>query len=218
MNEPLRDSEIADSGDIDEDRPERRLVPQILIGVVVLLTLIGVLLVPGEAPEETPAGTEAPSLLGEQTNQSRTDGDPNIDRSRIESGTGLSQPGAQARALIASQRTSGETDLEALHAAAVEAESAGNLADAYLLYFFAAREGHAASALVLGNQADPAGHDPAKSLLASADLIQAHKWYQMAAQSGNDEAQERLADLRARVTQLAAQGDPQAQQLALTWR
>jgi len=214
MNKPLADNEIADSGDIAHDRPERRLLPQILIGAVVLLTLIGVLLVPGEAPEETPAGAETPSLLGEQATEPGSSGGP----SQAGAGAGLDRPGAQARALIASQRNSGATDLEVLHTAAVEAEAAGNLADAYLLYFFAAREGHAASALALGSQADPAGHDPTKSMLEEADLTQAHKWYQMAAQNGSSEAQERLADLRTRVKQLAAQGDTQAQRLALSWQ
>ena len=69
------------------------------------------------------------------------------------------------------------------------------MADAYLLYFFAAREGHAASALALGTQADPAQYNPQDSVFDAPDIIQAHKWYQAAAQNGNAQGRERLADL-----------------------
>ena len=102
--------------------------------------------------------------------------------------------------------------------AAREAQANGELADAYLLYFFAAREGHAGAALALGTQADPASRDPGNSVFEAADLTQAHKWYQLAAEGGDAEARNRLADLRRRVEKMAAEGDPQAQRVALLWQ
>ena len=88
----------------------------------------------------------------------------------------------------------------------------------WLVERFAAREGHAGSALALGQQADPGSRDPANSVFESADLTQAHKWYQMAAQNGSAEGRERLADLRSRVEQMAAAGDQQAQRISLLWQ
>ena len=49
-------------------------------------------------------------------------------------------------------------------------------------------------------------------------MSQAHKWYQLAAENGDNEARERLADLRSRVEKLAADGDAQAQRISLLWQ
>ena len=51
------------------------------------------------------------------------------------------RPGAMARALIAEMRARGELDLQQIVDAASRAQQDGRLSDAYLLYFFAAREG-----------------------------------------------------------------------------
>ncbi|MGB5202054.1 MAG: deoxyribonuclease, partial [Sedimenticolaceae bacterium] len=111
-----------------------------------------------------------------------------------------------------------DIQLDEIFDAARQAQAEGEMADAYLLYFYAAREGHAASALALGTQADPAQRDPQDSVFDAPDIIQAHKWYQAAAQNGNAQGRERLADLRQRVEQLAADGDPQAQRISLIWQ
>lgn len=226
MDEPKLETELADS------EPQRRGGPWKLIVGVVIATLIGVWLVPADDPEKTrgrdaAAPDAAPSLLG----TAAPGGDAAAPGENADAGPSAGtlappvaaepvddRPGARARALIASMRASGEIRLDDIHAAAVEAQAAGELADAYLLYFFAAREGHAAAALALGSQADPASHDPANSVFASADLTQAHKWYQIAAQNGDSEGRDHLADLRARVEKLAAGGDPQAQRIALLWQ
>jgi TPR repeat protein len=128
------------------------------------------------------------------------------------------RPGAKARARITQMRAAGDIQLDEIFAAAQQAQAEGEMADAYLLYFYAAREGHAASALALGTQADPAQRDPQDSVFDAPDFIQAHKWYQAAAQNGNAQGRERLADLRQRVEQLAADGDPQAQRISLIWQ
>lgn len=216
MDEPLVETELADS------EPPRRSGPWKLIIIVAALTLIGVWLVPGDRSEQPvevtgkTAGT-APSLL---TDGPAGDGQdlapttpPGADQAPVDD-----RPGARARALIAQMRATGEIKLDEVFAAAQQAQNDGELADAYLLYFFAAREGHAAAALALGTQADPASRDPANSVFENADLNQAHKWYQIAAQNGDAQADDRLADLRQRVEKLAAGGDPQAQRISLLWR
>jgi len=215
MDEPVVETEVADS------EPQRRPGPWKLIIIVAVLTLIGVWLVPGDKSQEDPAVTErpqgAPSLLA--------DG-PDDERKAVETPTLAAKgqevaddrPGARARALIAGMRGDGNIDLNQMVASAERAQIAGELADAYLLYFFAAREGSAAAALELGKQADPASRDPLSSVFEGPDLNQAHKWYKIAAENGDAEARDRLADLHARVEQMAASGDPQAQRISLLWQ
>lgn len=127
-------------------------------------------------------------------------------------------PGAHARAMIAAMREANAVDPDALLAAAQQAQQKGEKTDAYLLYFFAAREGQADAALALGKQVDPASFDPATSVFDEADLGQAHKWYQLAAQNGSAEGRSLLAALRSRVEKLAAEGDQQAQRISLLWQ
>ena len=223
-DEPLVDSELADTA------PQRRKGPWKLIVIVILLTAIGVWLVPSESPDQAPdiaptpdgdtAKSEAlaPSLL--ETPQPASDDaataveqDATADEPVIDD-----RPGAKARALIAEMRASGQIDSQAVFDAAEAAQTNGELADAYLLYFFAAREGHARAALALGRQADPQSHDPDNSVFETPDLNQAHKWYQLAAQNGNDDGRQQLAALRTRVEQQAAAGDPEAQRISLLWQ
>jgi TPR repeat protein len=219
-DEPLLEPEIADS------EPQRRSGPWKLIALVVALTLVGIWLVPGERDEQSPAVAlppagqvaQPPSLLAEAPAVDSLPDDPSVELEATAAGPRIGGPGARARSMIAAMRASGAIDLDQVHAAAVEAQERGELADAYLLYFFAAREGHVASALALGRQADPATRDPETSVFGAADFQQAHKWLQRAADGGSSEAQQRLADLRQRLEGLAADGDPQAERISLLWR
>jgi TPR repeat protein len=215
MDEPLVETELADS------EPPRRRGPWKLILLVAVLTLVGVWLVPGDGPEETPTVAEKPtagepSLLAEGPAEAGVEApvsEPSTEPAPVDD-----RPGARARALIAEMRAAGDIQPDQVFEAAQKAQQDGEMADAYLLYFFAAREGHSGAALTLGAQADPATRDPADSVFQDADLTQAHKWYQMAAQLGDTEAEKRLADLRSRVEQMAAGGDPQAQRISLLWQ
>lgn len=210
MDEPLVDSELADSA------PQRRSGPWKLILVVAIATLIGVWLVPGDSPDDAGTGTapetaaegtpQPPSLLDET--EATAEAAAPVDR----------RPGAKARALIAEMRDSGNADLDRVYREAERAQAAGELPDAYLLYFFAAREGHAPSALALGRQADPASHVPASSVFEAPDLTQAHKWYDIAARNGSTAGREQLAALRGRVDRMAAEGDAEAQRISLLWQ
>jgi TPR repeat protein len=222
MDEPVVETEVADS------EPQRRSGPWKLIIIVAVLTLIGVWLVPGDKSQEDPAVTErpqgepgqtlgAPSLLADGPG-----GEPDVIGTATPAPEGQEvvddRPGARARALIARMRADGNIDLDQVVASAQRSQIAGELADAYLLYFFAAREGSVAAALELGKQADPASRDPLSSVFEGPDLNQAHKWYRIAAENGDAEARDRLADLHARVEQMAASGDPQAQRISLLWQ
>jgi len=222
MDEPLVETELADS------EPPRRRGPWKLIVIVAALTLIGVWLVPGDRPERPATVVEKPldmppSLLGESPVPGAPEGAAPVEaatEAEVQPAAAPvdDRPGARARALIAEMRAAGDIRPDEVFASAEQAQGAGQLADAYLLYFFAAREGHAGAALALGSQADPATRDPANSVFEAADLNQAHKWYQLAAQNGDSEGEERLADLRRRVEQMAAGGDPQAQRISLLWQ
>jgi hypothetical protein len=211
MDEQQIETELADS------EPERRRGPWKLILLVVVATLIGVWLVPGEEPQQTELtdGGLPPSLL--DLPPTAAGGEPVLPEALEEPAVDDS-PGGRARALIAEMRSSGELRLDEIFAAADQAQRDGEAADAYLLYFFAARQGHPASALELGRQADPAGEQAGERLFDSPDLTQAHKWYQIAAASGDPEARQRLDQLRQRVEQMAASGDAQAQRIALQWQ
>ena len=222
MDEHLVRTEIADSD------PQRRPGPWKLIAIVVVLTLIGVWLVPDEAPDDQ-AVTRPTAIVDKPPEAATTDSGPSLlsdgptgDTTPVETPASTqavdARPGAKARALIAAMRAAGDIQLDEIFAAAQQAQAEGEMTDAYLLYFFAARAGHAASALALGTQADPAQRDPRDSVFGAPDIIQAHKWYQAAAQNGNAEGRERLADLRQRIEQLAADGDPQAQRISLIWQ
>lgn len=220
-HEPLVEPEIA------ETDTQRRSGPWKLIALVAAVTLVAVWLVPVDQDDASvvqPGSDDAPSLLAPKpqvatpAEPAALPDDPTVELEATAAGAKVGRPGSRARSLIAQMRAAGSVNLDEIHTRAVEAQAQGELADAYLLYFFAAREGHAESALALGRQADPATRDPDDSVFGVADYQQAHKWLQRAAEAGSSEAADRLADLRGRLEGLAAGGDPQAQRITLLWR
>jgi hypothetical protein len=129
------------------------------------------------------------------------------------------KPGDEARATIADvRRQGGIKDFGALFAKAGELSKAGRMADAYLLYFYAAREGHAESAYVLGGWSDPNHFSRIENVFDDPNPLQALKWYRIAASDGNKDAQNRLRELQKWVEARARTGDIQAQQLLLSFR
>ena len=126
--------------------------------------------------------------------------------------------GDYARDFIADQRSAETPDLAAAYAEAERLRSEERLTDAWLIHFYAARQGHAPSALILGTLSDPTYHAAGMGALDEADPAQALKWYRIAADSGDNEAARRLADLRARLQQAAADGDAAAQRLLLQFQ
>jgi len=134
-------------------------------------------------------------------------------------GTTVVREGDKARAIITRLRTENtEPDPGEVFAQAEQLHSESQLSDAYLLYRFAARQGHAQAALVLGSQADPTFYTPETSILPAPDPQQAYKWYRVAAAAGNEEAVVRLQHLREQVEQSAADGNEPARRLMLQWQ
>ena len=134
-------------------------------------------------------------------------------------GVDTDRPGEEARALIATMRApDAEEDLATVFRKAGESLNLGRIADAHLLYFFAARRGHAPAALVLAGIYDPVRFDKDRSLLGRPDPLQALKWYRVAADQGDGEARSRLKSLESWVDARARAGDAEAERLRLSWR
>lgn len=179
-----------------------------LIVLVAVVTILAVWLVPSdkEEPPGLPEFTEPPGSLPSLAPDA---GD----------GTAIVRTGDRARAIITNLRAeNSEPNPDEVFRQAEQLQSENQLEDAYLLYRFAARQGHAQAALIMGSQADPAFHTAENSILPMPDLEQAYKWYRVAAAAGNEEAETRLQSLRERVEQSAADGDGPAERLMLQWR
>ncbi|MCU7922796.1 MAG: hypothetical protein KZQ88_08860 [Candidatus Thiodiazotropha sp. (ex Dulcina madagascariensis)] len=94
----------------------------------------------------------------------------------------------------------------------------GRLTDAYLLLFYAARNGDGQAAFSLAGLHDPNHFVKGGSLLEKPDPYQAHKWYTMAAAQGVTKAQQRLKILRSTMEEQAKRGDLTAKRLILNWQ
>ena len=132
---------------------------------------------------------------------------------------GSGRAGDSARAIIADMRAGGRSyDLEKLYTQAGQFLADQRLADAHLLYFFAARTGHAASAFVLAEMFDPNYFTKDTSLIGRPDPVQASKWYRNAVNNGYAQAGERLKQLKQWVVKRASTGDAEARRLLLVLR
>jgi len=181
-----------------------------LMVLVVIVTVIAIWMVPADKDKAPPSLPQLPA--------------PGPEAERAPSaaaveGAAAFRGGDKARVFIARLRAdSAEPDAGVVFAEADRLQDAGHLDDAYLLYRFAARQGHAQAALIVGTLADPAYHTATSSYLPEPKPGQAYKWYSVAAAAGNEEAERRLQELRNQVQQAATAGDEQAQRLMLQWR
>ncbi|MET0027648.1 MAG: hypothetical protein ABW101_08425 [Candidatus Thiodiazotropha sp.] len=101
---------------------------------------------------------------------------------------------------------------------AAEYQTSGRPTDAYLLLFYAARNGNGPAAFALASLYDPNHFKPGNELLESADVFQAHKWYLEAEKQQVPGARERLQTLRSSIETQARSGDLSAQRLLLNWQ
>ena len=130
----------------------------------------------------------------------------------------LLPPGMRAREMIQQVRDDGEPyPLDHLFDKADQFMQEGSLADAHLLYFFAARENHLASMMTMGQMSDPSLFEAENSLLDHADVIQSYKWYQRAAELGHQAALERLDGLYQWAQLESGNGNVHARQLLLNF-
>ena len=152
-----------------------------------------------------------PEAIGEPADEETASG--TIERSL------LVPPGMRARQYIAQIRADGKPyPLAQALEKAQEYLREGSLADAHLLYFFAAREEHLPAVMQMAEMSDPMLFRADDSLLDHADVIQAYKWYQKAAALGQQEALARLDNLRQWASDEAEAGNPHARQLLLNFR
>lgn len=205
--------------DFAEPTPHRpRRAPWALIALVVVLTLVAIWLV----PEDERAPPALPPLPQQQAAEPAAPAPAEPEATTAEGTEPADEtPAAEgdiARAYITSQRASGAPDLPAAYTEAERLRAAGQLTDAWLIHFYAARLGHAPSALVLGTLSDPTYFDAGLGILDAPDPAQAVKWYKSAADAGDAEAARRLQNLRNRIERDAAAGDVDAQRLVLQWR
>ena len=131
----------------------------------------------------------------------------------------LPREGDAARAVIAEIRNAESSpSLDDVYMKSREFRTTGHYADAHLLLFFNARQGHAASALALGKMYDPKYHSAANSIVDQPDIAQAYKWYSFAASADDPVAQNHLIELKRLVTAEAMQGDENANLLLMRWQ
>ena len=131
----------------------------------------------------------------------------------------LVPPGLRAREYIEQLRDNGKPyPLDNAYDKAEQYLAEGSLADAHLLYFFAAREDHLPAIMKMGEMADPTLFQAQDSLLDHADIIQAYKWYQKAADLGHQAAIARVEGLQQWAMAEAEAGNPHAKQFLLNFQ
>ena len=136
----------------------------------------------------------------------------------VEPAKSAEERGDTAREIVAQLEAAPDgPDFAEAHARAQEYLARGQLADAQLLYFFAARGGYAPAAFDLATFNDPnhAGTEP--GLVAAADPFQAYRWYTVARDAGDERASQRLEELRAWAQSASRSGDGDAERLLLQW-
>lgn len=212
---------------------------RLLIIGVVLATLVAVWLVPEEdtsLPAVAPTTGSAPSLLEQNAPVTPApESESALPAPSLTSPAVVPQPvqvpplqmpppviddrpGAAARALIAELRVQAQPDFARACRVAGEQAAQGLAEDAYLLYFYAAREGYGPAAMQLGAWADPLVQVEPRGPFSQSDIAQAYKWYSRAAAAGEVDASSRLDALRAHTADMATAGDDYAQRLILQWQ
>jgi hypothetical protein len=169
---------------------------------VIIVALVVYLLYPEPPPEPVPAPATGPARPLETVEPAKTE----------------AERGDTARDIIDSlSDTDGQVDYDEALSRALEFQAEGRLADAQLLIFFAARGGYAPAAFTLATDYDPNHHSETTSLMEEPDPFQAYRWYQVARNAGQLDAEERLANLRSWAEDAAEDGSAEAERLLLQW-
>lgn len=188
------------------------------IAVIILITGLAVWLVPDDdAEKETKKPLPKLGSVVRPLDQATDDVDNKISNDGVISRSKIPDS-KDARSLIAKLRQAGGNTGQKAFEEAEKQRSMGNNADAYLLYFFAAKQGNGDAALVLGTQSDPTYFTSINSTLDAPDPGQAIKWYRLAIDAGNKAAKQNLAELSKRIKKQAEAGSDQAQRLMLQLR
>lgn len=174
-----------------------------IAGAIVLVIIIIFLLYPApvEEPKEAVPAKPEPAEPAEP----------------VEPPTTEEERGDTAREIIQGLQSKDPVDYEEAYSRARAFYEEGRLADAQILYLFAAQGGHTQSAFALAGMYDPLHHSPETSLMDDPDPLQAYKWYKQAREQGHNESGARLAELHAWVEKAADEGDPEAERLLMIW-
>jgi len=195
----------------------------VLVGFGLLVAIIVIVgrpyLLSSQDQSAAPRSEPNERIVASDARESSSDGNlEEVAPRRGESTPPPSKPGARARAYVKQMRQSeSPPDLEQAFARAQSFREAGEIADAHILLFYAAREGHAASARELAGMYDPLAFSAQESMMDEPVPAQAYKWYRRASEAGDELASERLSALRNWAQAAAAAGDPDAQELLTQW-
>ncbi len=169
------------------------------------------------APAEQPA--TARSAAPEATADSPAPVDSPAPSEGVQGAVVPTADGEAARQVVAARRDGSDTrSLAELARLAADYQRQGRVTDAYLIWFYAAREGDGEAAFALGSLYDPNHFTSGNPLLTRADANQAFKWYRLAAGQSVPQAAERLQALRDTLQTQADAGDPAARRLLLNWQ
>ena len=189
-------------GRIRKQRGQSKWLLLAVLGGLALLALV--VFLPGSSPDPVPA-----PLAGATA-------DPGSEA--VAPAETAEQRGDTAREIVAAMKASGiDIDYADAYARAGAFHAEGKLADAQLLYFFAARGGNADAAFTLASMYDPLHYGEQPTLMSKPDMVQAFQWYTQARSAGIAAAGERLTALRQWTEQAAASGNVAAEQLLLQW-
>jgi TPR repeat protein len=170
----------------------------LIVLAVVVIVLIVALFLPRPQPEPVP--------------------EPGRPLETVEPAKSAEERGDTAREIIAQLEAAPDgPDYAEAHARAQAYLAEGRSADAQLLYFFAARGGHAPAAFDLATFNDPNHAGTAAGLVAAPDPFQAYRWYTAARDAGDERASGRLETLRAWAESASGDGDTDAERLLLQW-
>ena len=202
--------------ELNETGSSPRRNPLIWISLAVIGLILFVLL-SGDRGDSMSVGTDEAAVIDEAAGTAEITGADETE-GVIERDLLLS-PGMRARRYIEQLRSEGKPyPLELVHVKAQIFLQEGSLADAHLLFFFAAREDHLPAMMVMGEMSDPMRFRAENTLLDNADAIQAYKWYQRAAERGYQPASERVVGLRQWAIDEAENGNSYARQLLLNFK
>ncbi len=170
----------------------------LIVIAVVIVAVIGVVLLLRPQPEPIP--------------------EPGRPIERVEPAQSAEERGDTAREIIEQLEADPDgPDLAEAYARAQQYLAEGRSADAQLLYFFAARGGHAPAAFDLATFNDPNHAGTAAGLVAAPEPFQAYRWYTAARDAGDARAAERLEELRAWAESAGRDGDGDAERLLMQW-
>ena len=189
---------------------QKKLNPLLLVAIVV----IGLIIYIFSISDRGPGSSEKLSLKSGTTSSANMQGQQagQIDRES------LVPPGLQARDLIQQIREKGKPyPLDQLMAQASAYANDGNLADAYITFYFAAREGSVDAMMMMAEMSDPTMFQSENNLLDRADAVQAYKWYKMALDKGFEPASARLKNIHQWAKAEAKYGNKDASQLLLNF-